>query len=366
MTLHFNHVEIVHTRTFHFSVIHDKTTRFDDVDGKTQTRAQAQESTRILGNFWLVQCKSHANVVSDCKTQTSINIEEGDIFMWQLEFKLPKGAPEGCQNALSEVFDTILVFESEDKSTWDIKIILTQEPSQDVDELIYQIVDAYGLSRPDIDAIEVPQRDWLAENRKDFPPMTIAGFYIHGSHIPPSNDDDLIPIQVDASLAFGTGEHATTRGCLEMIKSLSEPKKEGNILDLGCGTAILAIAMAKLWNRQVWASDIDEDSAMMAWQNCVDNQVSHMVHAIHAESFDHPVLAELSPYSLIVANILADPLCQLAPEMRANIAMEGRLILSGLLDEQRERVIAAYEDNHFKLVDTKIIGEWATLLFKPI
>ncbi len=284
--------------------------------------------------------------------------------MWQLEFELPRSSPTACQDVLSEIFETLLIFESEDKSAWTIKIILTEEPSEATQEQIFEITDSFEIKRPEIEMIQLPDTDWLSENRKSFPAMTIGGFFIHGSHLPSSNDDSLIPIQVDASLAFGTGEHATTRGCLEMIASLEQPESGANILDLGCGTAILAIAMAKLWKREVWASDIDEDSAMMAWQNCIDNGVGTLVHTLHGDGFKHPVLEEVSPFSLIVANILAQPLCSLAPEMKSNITPMGKLILSGLLVEQKDLVQRTYEENGFELLEEKIIGEWATLLLK--
>lgn len=286
--------------------------------------------------------------------------------MWQLEFELPRTSPDACQGMLGEIFETLLIFESEDKSSWAIKIIMTVEPNEDTKQQIFNTTDMFGIARPAIEIIKLPEKDWLAENRKDFPAMTISGFFIHGSHLPSTNDDTLIPIQVDASLAFGTGEHATTRGCLETIAALEEPAPGASILDLGCGTAILAIAMAKLWNREIWASDIDEDSAMMAWQNCVDNHVSNMVHTLHSNGFQHPIFEEKTPFSLIVANILAQPLCDLAPEMRKNIANDGKIILSGLLVEQKDLVQKTYEENGFALISEKIIGEWATLLFKAI
>lgn len=283
--------------------------------------------------------------------------------MWQLEFELPKSTPEAYQNVLSELFETMLIFESDDKSAWQIKLILTEEPCQETYDLIMATAKNFDLDQPKIETIKLPETDWLAENRKSFPAMTIGGFFIHGSHLESSNDDSLIPIQVDASLAFGTGEHATTRGCLEMIASIEQPAVGASILDLGCGTAILAIAMAKLWQRDIWASDIDEDSVMMAWQNCIDNNVGSLVHTLHSNGFDHPVFEEQTPFSLIVANILAEPLCQLAPEMKKNIAGHGKIILSGLLVEQKDRVVKAYEQQGFKLEQEKIIGEWATLLF---
>lgn len=286
--------------------------------------------------------------------------------MWQIEFNLPRSIPETCQNAISEAFENMLIFESEDKKSWHIQLILTEEPHQDIQQQIYAITDSFQVPKFSIHMDKLPEKDWLAENRKAFPAMSIAGFFIHGSHLEASNNDDLIPIQVDASLAFGTGEHATTRGCLEMIASIQEPEPEGSILDLGCGTAILAIAMAKLWKRDIWASDIDEDSAIMAWQNCIDNQVGTRVHTLQSDGFQHPILEEMAPFSLIVANILAQPLCELAPEMKKNLKTDGRIILSGLLVEQKDLVVSTYKENGFGLIEEKIIGEWVTLLFKAI
>jgi ribosomal protein L11 methyltransferase len=286
--------------------------------------------------------------------------------MWQLEFELPKSSPEACQDVLGEIFETLLIFESEDKSAWAIKIILTDEPNPATQEQIFKVTEQFGLVKPEITEIKLPDKDWLSENRKAFPAMEIAGFFIHGSHLPSSNDDSLIPIQVDASLAFGTGEHATTHGCLEMIANLAPPMPGESILDLGCGTAILAIAMAKLWDREVWASDIDQDSAIMAEQNCMDNDVADLVHVLHSDGFNHFLLEAAAPFALIVANILAQPLCDLAPAMKSNSTPHARLILSGLLVEQKDQVVTTYAASGFKLVEENIIGDWATLLLEAI
>lgn len=282
--------------------------------------------------------------------------------MWQIEFELPKTESTHFQDALSEVFDTMLIFESEDKQSWVIRFIFEEEPAEEVYDQIQLMADEFGVALPELATVKLPDIDWLAENRKDFPAMTITPFYIHGSHLPAAEDPELISILVDASLAFGTGEHATTRGCLEMIARMEQPKSGETILDLGCGTAILAIAMAKLWSREVWASDIDEDSVIMARQNCVDNHVADLVHTLCADGFQAPQLQAASPYGLIVANILAGPLCELAPQMKQNLREDGYVLLSGLLVEQKEQVLKSYEDVGFKLEGENIIGEWATLL----
>lgn len=284
--------------------------------------------------------------------------------MWQLEFELPKTTAIGFQEAMAEVFETMLIFESEDKSNWVIRLIFEEEPSDQVYQQIQILGQEFQQPLPEIKTEKLPEIDWLAENRKDFPAMTIANFYIHGSHLPGIDDPSLIPIQVDASLAFGTGEHATTRGCLEMIAEMPQPAQGVPILDLGCGTAILAIAMAKLWNRPIWASDIDEDSIPMARQNCLDNGVEGFVQVLHSDGFAHKDLQQ--SYGLIVANILAGPLCELAPQMKQRLMPQGRVLLSGLLAEQKDLVQKTYEQNGFKLLEDKIIGEWATLYFEAI
>ncbi len=142
--------------------------------------------------------------------------------MWQLEFELPRAAATAFQDALAEIFETMLIFESEDKSAWVVKLIFEQEPEAHIYEQIKILAGEFDQPAPEIKTIELPQIDWLAENRKDFPAMTIAPFYIHGSHLPASNDGQLIPIQVDASLAL---EQVSMlhRGCLEMIAKIGQP-----------------------------------------------------------------------------------------------------------------------------------------------
>lgn len=284
--------------------------------------------------------------------------------MWQIEFILPKSTPKACLDIFSEVFETTSVFETDDHQFWQAKVILTCEPSKEIVEQITLICTSFALSTPEIKIFKLPEIDWLAENRKAFPPLNIAGFYIHGSHISPPKNIDLIPIQVDASLAFGTGEHATTQGCLEMIASLQRPAKSDHILDLGCGTAILAIAMAKLWHCEVLAADIDADSVKLAQENCKDNIVDDLVQVRLSDGFSDPILIEKAPYSLIVANILAGPLCILAPEIKKYTTKNAEVILSGLLVDQQDKVLQAYYLQGFELFDKKIIKEWATLHLK--
>ncbi len=283
--------------------------------------------------------------------------------MWEIKVILPRSTPASCLHVFGEVFETTSVFETAGKKNWLVQIILTQPPCNDINEQISLICEPFSSPLPNITITKLPDKDWLAENRKAFPALEIAGFYIHGSHLTPVKSD-LISIQVDASLAFGTGEHATTQGCLEMISALSKPASNDHILDLGCGTAILAIAMAKLWQHPILAADIDLDSVKMARQNCKDNGVENFVNASQSDGFSDPHLIDQAPYHLIVANILAQPLCELAPDIKKYCTKKADLILSGLLIEQQNQVIKAYEQQGFSLIDKKIIKEWATLHLK--
>lgn len=163
-------------------------------------------------------------------------------------------------------------------------------------------------------------------------------------------------------MAFGTGHHGTTQGCLEaMDKLLSAGNSFENVADIGCGTAVLAIAAAKVLEGNVIASDIDPVAVDVAVANAAANDVAGRIACVEAAGFAHPELASRAPYDLVFANILKGPLVELAPDMAAHTGLGGHVILSGLLIEQAPDVIAAYIASGFTLKDRREIGDWATL-----
>ena len=228
--------------------------------------------------------------------------------------------------------------------------------------------DEIRITTTDLTIEEIPADDWLERSYRGFPPFTIGRFYLYGQHhtanvqIP----DGQIPLLIDAVTAFGSGEHPTTKGCLLILDDLAQAGHTPNkILDHGTGSGILAIAAYKLWGKQVIAADIDPESVRVAAEYRDYNHVpADMMPTYEGASPADPEIAGHGPYDLLIANILAGPLRELAPDMAAMTTSTGLLVLSGLLETQMDEVISAYIPHGFTLADHKIIGDWAALLLK--
>ena len=210
----------------------------------------------------------------------------------------------------------------------------------------------------------LPDIDWVARSLEGLKPVRAGRFFVHGAHDRALRRIGSIAIEIEAGLAFGTGHHGTTAGCLEMIDRVVRRERPHNALDLGTGSAVLAIAVARLARIPVLATDIDPVAVRVARQNVRLNGTSAYVQAVTATGFHHPAFATNAPFDLIVANILAKPLMQLAPGMARHIAPGGSLILSGILDRQRDAVVAAYVGQRFRHVKTLHREGWVTIHLK--
>lgn len=225
--------------------------------------------------------------------------------------------------------------------------------------------------RPALDASfqweELPDKDWVAENQRSFQPFQVGPFWVHPSHDSASIPGGALPLRIDAGMAFGTGTHATTRGCLEMLAML-DPAETRNAADVGCGSGILAIAMAKLWRREVVGGDNDPEAVAVAVENAGLNDVAKLCRFVESVGLSHPVLAKAAPYDLVVANILAGPLLELTDTFSYAVRSGGRALLSGLLVEQADMIVAAYKRCGFALerhIDLESGGAWwRTLLLR--
>ena len=213
----------------------------------------------------------------------------------------------------------------------------------------------------------LPDIDWVAENQRSFRPFVVGPFWVHPSHADEVVPRDSIPLEIDAGLAFGTGTHATTRGCLEILAML-DARQTANAIDVGCGSGILAIAMAKLWKRRVLGSDSDAQAVAVARENARLNGVDDLCGFVHASGLVMPAPTSQAPYDLIVANILAGPLLDLADSFSAAVRPGGRLLLSGILVEQAAHIVAVYARRgfaHERHVDLESGGaSWRTLLLR--
>jgi ribosomal protein L11 methyltransferase len=210
----------------------------------------------------------------------------------------------------------------------------------------------------------LPDIDWVAHSLEGLKPVRAARFFVHGRHDRGQRRPNDIPIEIEAGQAFGTGHHGTTAGCLEMIARVAEREKPQSALDLGTGSAVLAIGLAKLERIPVLATDIDPVAVRVAEENVRLNGMRSLVETHTATGFQHPVFAQEGPFDLIVANILARPLMRMAPDMARHLAPEGSRVLSGIHDRQRRAVLAAYSDQRFRHIATLHREGWATLHLK--
>ena len=223
------------------------------------------------------------------------------------------------------------------------------------------------LGSGDVHVEQLPESDWVTMSQAGLQPIRAGRFFVH-SPMYRSHPPGAIAFEIDAGLAFGTGQHATTAGCLEVLHGLEREGKDfSNIADIGSGTGLLAFAALSLWPQaKCIATDIDPVAVSVARDNAAINGVKFGHGAgelllAQAEGMDSPILAARSPFDLIVANILAGPLVDLAPAFAAALAPGGSVILAGLLDTQAEAVAAAYEAHGLKLA-SRSAGEWPVLV----
>lgn len=253
------------------------------------------------------------------------------------------------------------VFEMEDGSgLWEVGGYFTETPD---DVALALMAAAYG-ARP-FAISELPETDWVAKVRRELVPVQAGRFFVYGSHDADKVPDTGVPLLIEAAMAFGTGHHGTTLGCLRALDRLiNEGVEAQNVADIGCGTAVLAMAAAAVWPRPVLASDIDPVAVEVALANAAVNGLSDKVICVEATGFDHPVLRDKAPFDLVFANILKGPLIDLAPSMRESLAQGGHVILSGLLVEQADEVTAVYCANGFNLYHREDIVDWTTLTMR--
>jgi ribosomal protein L11 methyltransferase len=214
---------------------------------------------------------------------------------------------------------------------------------------------------------EVPDQDWVAKVRRELPPVEAGRFFVYGSHDAALLPEGRIGLLIEAAMAFGTGHHGTTLGCLRAYdRLLDDGQRFDNVLDLGCGTAVLAMSAARMGAAHVLASDIDPVAVEVALANVKANGLVGRVACVESIGFDSPVLRAGAPFDLIFANILKGPLIELAPDMAAHLAPGGRAILSGLLVEQADEIVEVYQGQGLALETREDLGEWSALTLRRL
>jgi len=294
---------------------------------------------------------------------------------WKLTAFAPKPVIESALEAHSRAPDwdpNIVVsgFEvAEDRpEEWRLDAYLARQPT-DAERIAIQ--NLFAGKAPLLKVQKLPDADWVSESQKGVEPIRAGKFYVHTPEFPPETDLKVHSLVIPASQAFGTGQHATTAGCLHI---LSEMARRGvaaqRIADIGTGTGLLAFAAMHLWpNAEATASDIDPICQEVIERNIADNGVvagsgAGQLQVLIADGMNHPALRARAPFDLLVANILAGPLIDMAAEFADAVSQDGNLLLAGLLEAQEEDVTDAYGRSGFSFVERLINGDWSILWLK--
>jgi len=267
---------------------------------------------------------------------------------------------------LGEVFDpaetAVAAFEAEDGRTWLLEAYFAVEPDVEaIRDLVRMIV---GAAADDAVFEEIEQKDWVRSSLEGLRPVRAGRFLIHGSHDRDQVRTNDLAIEIEAALAFGTGHHGTTRGCLLAFADVLRRGRPGAVLDVGSGTGILAFAAAKALRRTVVAGDIDPVAVAVARDNARLNGVAPYLRLYVGPGIRSPLADRARAFDVVFANILAKPLRLLAPSLARTVRTGGTLILSGLLDRDVPGVLSAYAAQGFRLAGRRDLEGWAALALK--
>ncbi|MBV9051839.1 MAG: 50S ribosomal protein L11 methyltransferase [Hyphomicrobiales bacterium] len=266
--------------------------------------------------------------------------------------------------ALAEVFDpensAVAAFEQKDAS-WLVEIYFADAPDRKaVADLVALVADKATARALRFDALAA--KDWVASSLEGLKPIRAGRFLVHGAHDRKSVLANDIGIEIEASLAFGTGHHGTTRGCLFALDSIIKQGRPASILDVGTGTGVLAIAAAKTLRREIVAGDIDPTAIEVARENASRNGVASRLRFYCAPGLRHPLAAKPASFDLILANILAAPLARLSPALARALSSKGKLVVSGLLESDVALALAAFSRKGLHLERRYLLEGWATLV----
>lgn len=288
---------------------------------------------------------------------------------WRVDLHVPHHAFGAFAEVLDPFAQAISVSEVADltgRPVWRIQGYADAEPDRNAIAAAAALAAlAAAVPAPEPDVVALGAVDWLAENRRSFPPLRIGRFYIHGSHVATPPPPSALALQVEAAIAFGSGEHGSTRGCLLALDGLARRMRVRRALDMGCGSGILALALARLWPAaRIVAVDVDTDSAVVAAANARLNRCASRIQVQAGDGYRAPAARLGAPYDLITANILARPLQAMAPALASALRPGGIAVLSGLLAKQEAGVLAAHRVQGLSLIRRIASDGWHTLILR--
>ena len=282
--------------------------------------------------------------------------------VWHVAVTVPHGAEAAVEAALDPDGVAVSVRELDQTRLSCVETWLEAEPDRALlTGRLAVAAAAAGIDLPGLQIRKVEGRDWLEATRSAFPPLPIGRFVVHGSHATPP-PPGRIGLRIDANLAFGTGEHPTTEGCLRALEDLAKRHRVCRMLDMGTGTGVLAMAAVQLWPAEGLAVDVDPGSVAVARVNLRANGLHRRVRAVCGNGFATPAVRRAAPFDLITANILARPLAAMASALARALAPGGYAVLSGLTVAQEPAILAVYRTHGLRLAARRRLGVWSTLV----
>lgn len=282
--------------------------------------------------------------------------------LWAIRVRLPAARRADLVAAVESAIEPMGValssFEADGGKGWTVEVLCERRPKP---AAVQSALRAIGA--PPAVLVYLPPKDWVAENQRLLAPLRIGRFFIHGAHFRGKPPRGTVPLQIDASIAFGTGRHETTRGCLLALDRLARAgRRFKRPLDMGCGSGILALAISRLWSVPVLGVDTDLNSVAVARENMRLNRAGG-VRVVRGHGFGGRAVRRAGPFDLIAANILAGPLCRLARGFGRHLAPGGVAIMSGLMTDQEPQVIAAQARHGLALRRRARLDDWSVLEF---
>ncbi len=284
---------------------------------------------------------------------------------WSARVVVPFELTEAFEQAFAGLAGVVSLYEfSPDGKLWAVEGQFAEAPPRaEIAERVALAAVAAGIAEPELTLTAVSAKDWLTANIASFPPLTAGRFFIHGDHIKGPFPPGLIRLEVNAATAFGSGEHSSTRGCLLALDGLRKRARRcTRALDMGCGTGILAMAIAKAWMKPVLAADIDPEAVRVTRRNVRRNGAARLVRGVLSEGCGQREVTRRT-YDIVTANILARPLVHMSRDLTRRVAPGGRLILAGLLTRHESMVQAAYRAQGLSLLGRIRLKDWSTLVF---
>ncbi len=281
---------------------------------------------------------------------------------WQIIFSPQDVVDEAFDTFAENFFDVVSIDYTDDEKEQYIGYTHKQPDEEEMKTIAKNL----GIELPDYECVFIPATNWLTKNVIKFPPIETEDFYIYGSHEEKAPQTSKLAIKIYAATAFGSGQHQTTRSCLKILSLLNaKGYKAQNILDMGCGSGILALSACKLWNdAQALGADIDGEAVAVTLQNAKDNDLSERVHAVESNGYSNPQIVARAPFELIFANILARPLIEMAEDLAKNTSLGGYAVLSGFIEEQIDWVVDTYKQFGFELVEIVKDDNWRAVLME--